>query len=166
GDGIDDRARWILSGVKRVEPDHVVDDAPFCQLVYGRGIGVVVAEEMYANPDFLENRIVERCDLKSLAFGIHKDIRRPVVRRRGPNQIVAGRHADYDVATPLLQGGVHGVSDEPPALSPPDVAGGRVQVSGDHVSDLVLEALQLSVGKGEILRIGAHTELLFFLPER
>ena len=101
-DSINDPAWRILSGVERVETDHVPDDSSLCQFVNGRRICVIVPEQVDADLEFLENRIVQRFDLKSLPFGINKDIRRTVVRLSGLNQIVPGRNADNDVAALLL----------------------------------------------------------------
>src|SRR6266404_5299060 len=97
---------------------------------------------MYADFDFLEDRIIQRSNFKAFAFGINKDIRRSVIRLGGTNQIVSLRNADHDVTTRLLERGVHGVPDESSSLSPPHVTGGLTEFLRDQARDLVLETFQ------------------------
>ncbi len=103
--------------------------------------------------------------MKSTALGIHEDIGGPVIGFGGLNEIVSCRHADHDVTSCLLQSGIHRVSDESLALSPPDIAQRCAELFGDKVRDLVLESFEIPVGERHVFRIGADAERFLSLCE-
>src|SRR5262249_47563401 len=159
------RARRISLRVERVETDDVRDDTPFGQLVDWRRIRVILAEQVDADLDRLQDRIIERLELEAFIFAVYEDVRRSVVRLRGADQVVAGWRADHDVAAALFERGIHRVPDEAAPLPPPDVADLRAEVFGDDLGDLVLEAFLLLVRERKVLRVGADAELLHVYAE-
>src|SRR5689334_8843431 len=108
---------------------------------------------MDSDLDFFENGIVERLDMKPLAFGVNKYIRGPIVWLRGLNEIVSGRDSDHDIAPLFFQGSIHRVPDESSPLSPPDIAERRSHFTRKQCGNLVFESFQLPVGERKVIGI-------------
>ncbi len=158
--GVHDRAGRILCRVERAETHHVVHDVALAQLVHRRRVAVVVAQQVHADFQRLQDRVVERRDgLAGLLMD--EDVAGSVVRLRGAHQVVVGRHADHDVAAAFFQRGVHRVADETAALTPPDVEGRGAEVLRQERRDLVFESVEPLVGQRHVLGIGADAESAF-----
>ena len=60
--------------------DHVVHNASAAQCMRWRAVGIIIANKMHADLQILKNRVIKGRELISGLFGIHKGIRRTVVR--------------------------------------------------------------------------------------
>jgi hypothetical protein len=78
------------------------------------GIGIVVADELHADTEVGEERIIEGGDGQSLFLTAHKDIGGAIVGARRQRQIEVVWHAEDDAANARLQR----VTDEAAALCP------------------------------------------------
>jgi hypothetical protein len=62
------------------------------------GIGIVVADELYADAEVVEERIIEGADSQPLVLTVDKDIGGAVVGARRQRQVEVGWHAENHVA--------------------------------------------------------------------
>jgi hypothetical protein len=102
-------------------------------------------------------------NLDALSFGINKNVRGPVVRFGGFDEVVTDRHADNDVAAGLFQRRVHRVSNESATLTPPHIAQGSAELSRKEFRDFVFKALQLLVRERKVFGIRTNTKLFLVL---
>jgi hypothetical protein len=147
------RALLPVVAVQRVAAD-VVDDAALCQSMGGWSICPVVTDQMNADFQLAQNRIVERFDPVPSIGSPDKDVGGPVIRPRGLRQLEARGYAQDDVAG----AGAKRVPDESPSLRPPCVFDPRIEVARDQLCDTVLESFQASIAERKIVRICAHSK--------
>src|SRR5690606_22204002 len=140
--------------------DDVLDDLPPPERVRRRAVVVVVPDDVDADLQLAEDRVIQGSDLVPAILPVDEHVSGPVVRPGGEHELVARRHAHHQVALLLPQR----VADEPAALRPPRVAQRRAELTGDELGELVLESFVSVVGVGEVVRIRAHPELPHLLP--
>src|SRR5881296_712594 len=148
-DVVDDLA-GILGGVVDGQP--VRRDVPH-QVLLDQRVGRRRGRDD-ADPRTAERVIVPRADLELPALDEDEGVARTVIGRGPANLVVAVRHADYDVA--LI--GPQRVANEATPVRPPRVGRCRAEIFREERRDLVLEAFELVIGVGEIVRVGADAE--------
>ena len=106
---------------------------------------------------FLQSRIVERFYAVEFRAGARDDgVGRAVIGIGGLHQVIALRHAEDDVAKMRIERVAH----EAGRARIIGIGEALAELLGEEFGDLVLEAFALIVGKGKIVRIGAHAQRL------
>ena len=120
----------------------------------GGHVEAIVTDQVHADPEAAQGRIVQRRDLGCVRPG-HEHIAGSVVgfgRRQH-------RRPDCRAGDQIAVISLQGVADEAAPLRPPYVGDVRVKLLGNQRGDLVLKAFEVLVREGQIIRIGAYAQL-------
>ena len=137
--------------------DEIFDDAARGEGVDGRNTVVLLAEDMDADLQRAQARVVEAGDVQVAIAAGDEHVGGTVVGRGGLRLSKADRHAHHDVADACVERAL----EETSPLRQPEVVEGPVQVAArSDRGDLVLEALLLLVRERQVVRVGADPQLL------
>src|SRR4051794_35933165 len=103
----------------------------------------------------MQLRRVERVDIQVIVPARDKYVRRSIVRRGRKNRAIVARNSNQQIALALVEV----FADEATPHSLPDVGEVRIQIFGNQRRDLILQTLQLGVGKRQVIGIGADSKL-------
>src|SRR3954447_27055077 len=118
-------------------------------------IGSVVADDLDADLQSCELRIVEGCDLKSVFATGGEHVCRAIIGLGGAQPLQPGRNAGDEIAAP----GIERVANEAAPLGPPSVFEVSMEGLGDDSGDRVLEALLLLVRKGQVVGVSTDAQV-------
>ena len=130
---------------------HVLDDSSLSKRMRGRRVHAVVTDKLDADRSRSQTWIVEGGDRRFAGLGDER-ICRSIVR--------TGRKRDQP------PDGIAATRSHSPAFNPSRTNPRRsarqtkyqrpMEIAGDQLNDLILESVPCGIGKGQIVRIGAH----------
>jgi hypothetical protein len=150
------RGRILLVEIAEdAETDEIANDAPAGECVNRGKTVVLFTENVYADLQGAEARIIEGGDMQAAVASRDENIGGAIIGARCIGFIKTCWYPHHNVANAVVQG----LIEESFALREPEIGYLHVEVFADKRGKLIFEPLLLVIGVGKIVGIGADPEV-------